>query len=297
MMLVDGATRVVSISWRFIATLQDELIYGGFLTSLGSPILVVCTALMLNASPGLPLLAVAYLMPLVVYSFNFFAELEKDHTTNPERSRLAFQKARIYPLMIVLYVLLMGAVLLYTSLTLAIFTAALVYGGILYSLVFKGLTKKIPGFKNAYTSLIWACDGAFFLAFYDPAYVSPACIFIFFFIFIKSLVNTIFFDIKDVEADRAEGLKTIPAVLGKDKALPLLRALNPSAFAPLLAGFLAGMLPAFSLSLLALFPYTRWYLKKAEWSGSTEIRRMSYTLAEAEIILWPALLAVGRAFL
>ncbi len=295
MVLVDGATRVVSVSWKFIGILQNEFIYGGYLTSLGSPALVVCTAMMLNALPGMPLLAVAYLIPLVVYSFNIYIEHEKDRAANPERSWLAARKARVYPLMIMLFALLMGAALLHTSLSLALFTSALVLAGILYTLVFKGLTKKIPGFKSAYTSLIWACDGAFFLAFYDPAYASPACAFIFVFILVKSLINTAFFDIKDVETDKAEGLKTVPAVLGKDKALRLLRVLNPIAFVPLPAGVLSGALPAFSLSLLALLPYTHWYLKKAEGSGSVEIRRMSYTMAEAEVILWPVLLAAGRA--
>ncbi len=300
---MDSATRVVSVSWKYIAILQNEFIYGGYLTSLGSPILVLCAAMLLNtwqglAMPGMAaILGIAYLIPLVVYSFNFYMEQEKDHVTNPERARLAARKAVAYPLMIVLYGLLMGAALLYTNLSLAVFTAALVLSGILYTPVFKSMTRRIPGFKSVYTSLIWACDGAFLLPFYDPAYLRPAIIFIFLFMFVKSLINTAFFDLKDVEADKAEGLKTIPAVLGKDKALRLLRALNLIAFIPLLAGVFTGALPAFALALLALFAYTRTYLKKAERSGGTELRHMSYTLAEAEIILWPLLLAAGHVFL
>jgi 4-hydroxybenzoate polyprenyltransferase len=293
MVPVDNA---VGVRWKYISLLHDEFIYGGFLTSLGSPIMIVCAAMMLNAPVSVPLLAISYMVPLIVYCLNYYEELENDRTTNPERYALASRKASRYPQLIVLYVaFLVILIVLFSGPALAVFAMALLLGGVFYTLFFKGVTKKVPGFKNLYTSFIWACDGAFFLAAYDPGYMSIACFFVFLFMLVKSLVNTIFFDIKDVEADKKEGLRTIPAVLGKDKALSFLQALNLAAYVPLLAGTLIVALPAFTLSLTALFFYTHAYLRRAERPSGTEIRHMSYTLAEAEIILWPILLAAGRA--
>jgi len=285
MVPVGSTATIVNQSWKYIAILQNEFIYGGHLTSLGSPILVVCAAMLLNVGVDVPVLAITYLIPLIVYSLNYYSELERDTETNPERTALINKKAKVYPFIIGAYVLvLMALIVLYANMMLVVFIAALILSGILYTFLFKDLTRIVPGFKNVYTSLIWASDGAFFLAFYYSAGVSLAYVIIFLFMFIKSLMNVIFFDLKDMDADKWRGLRTIPVILGKDKTFMLLYTLNILAFVPLLVGVVTGEIPVFALSLLALFAYTSMYLKKAKGLEVHEIRLASYTFAEAEII-------------
>ena len=157
----------------------------------------------------------------------------------------------------------------------------------------KDLTKKITGFKNIYTSFVWAFGGTFSLPFYYLICPGMAYVFIFLFIGAKSLLNVVFFDIKDIESDAKRGLKTIPIKYGKKKTLKLLQVLNVFSFIPLVVGVAIGALPVFTLALLALYFYTFVYLKKAEGLERKDIRFASYALCEAEIILWPLLILAG----
>jgi 4-hydroxybenzoate polyprenyltransferase len=252
--------------------------------------------MLLNVSVSLPILLIAYLIPLIVYSLNYYGELEKDADTNPERVALVSRKGKSYPIFIGLYVLtLMVLVYLYANISLIAFIVLLALSGLLYTVVFKNFTKKVPGLKNVYTSFVWAAGGTFFLVSYYSASISLAHLFIFIFMFTKSLVNVIFFDLKDMDADNRRGLRTIPVALGTEKTFMLLHTLNILAFVPLLVGVVAGEMPVFALSLLALYAYTSMYLRRAKGLEAREIRLASYTFAEAEIILWPVLLAAGRA--
>ncbi len=296
MVPVDGAVTVVNRTRKYFGLLQNEFIYGGHLTSLGSPILVVCSAILLSFNINLPLLLMAYLIPLIVYSLNYYGEREKDLDTNPERAALVSRRGKSYLFAIGLYALTLTIlVLAYANIGLMAFIVALALGGLLYTVVFKDFTKKVPGLKNVYTSLVWAAGGAFFLTAYYSAGISLSCLFVFAFMFTKSLLNVIFFDLKDMEADYRRGLKTIPVVLGKDGAFLSLHLLNALASASVIAGVLVGALPVFALSLLALYAYTFVYLRKAKVLEAREVRLASYTFAEAEIMLWPVLLIVGRA--
>ena len=280
---------------KYISSLWSKFIYGGYLTSLGSPILIICTAILVNASVNAAILLIAYLIPLIVYNINYYMELEKDAETNFERVTLINKKRGVYPFIIGFYIItLILMVLLYTNLNLMAFIVILSLSGILYTIIFKDFTKRIPCIKNVYTSLIWASNGTFFLVFYYSTNVSWAYLFIFLFIFIKSLVNVVFFDIKDIKVDRERYLKTIPVILGKDNTILVLQILNVIAFVPLLAGVAIRSLPIFALSLLVLYVYTFAYLKKAKGLGNNEIRTAAYTFAEAEIMLWPIILLAGK---
>jgi 4-hydroxybenzoate polyprenyltransferase len=115
------------------------------------------------------------------------------------------------------------------------------------------------------------------------------------FIFLKSLINVIFFDIKDIGPDGERGLKTVPVLLGKGGTIKLLKAMNILAFVPVIAGVCLGAMPAFSLSLLPLLAYTYYYLDKGGRSGEKGVRYISYALAESETIWWVFLLVIGRA--
>jgi len=118
---------------------------------------------------------------------------------------------------------------------------------------------------------------------------------IFLFIFLRGIINVTFFDIKDVESDRARGLKTLPLLLGREATFKFLNALNIFSFIPLVIGVYFGIIPAFGLSLLVFYLYDFYYLRKARNVSDKSLRMISYTLADAEFILWPIVLLIGRA--
>jgi len=113
---------------------------------------------------------------------------------------------------------------------------------------------------------------------------------LFLFLFMRSLGNVVFFDLKDVPSDRAEGLATLPVLLGRERTFALLHILNVVSFLPLAAGALAGMLPPYALTLVAIGFFTFYYLGQARGRPHDYL---SYLPADAETLLWPVILLVA----
>jgi 4-hydroxybenzoate polyprenyltransferase len=278
--------------------IRYEFIYGGHLVSLGAPAYVLSVSMLMGIEPLKGLLLITYLMPLIVYNYNYFGEMDLDASTNPERVHYIKSKIAVYPYIIVAYILILVAALcLYTNWGLIEFAAILVIGGILFTVVLKDFTKKIPMFKNAYTALIWAFGGTFTLVFYMSLPVGWFFILVFAFMYMRSIANVIFFDLKDMESDATRGLKTLPAMIGKKRTIQFLYVLNVIGFVPLLAGVYYGIIPLIGLALLPLMAYSFYYLRRAETAGDVELRAVSYTLADAEFLMWPVLLIMGQILL
>ncbi len=278
--------------------IRYEFIYGGHLVSLGAPAYVLSVSMLMGIEPLKGLLLITYLMPLIVYNYNYFGEMDLDESTNPERVHYIKSKMVVYPYIIVAYILILVAALcLYANWGLIEFASILVIGGILFTIVLKDFTKKIPLFKNAYTALIWAFGGTFTLVFYMSLPVGWFFILVFAFMYMRSIANVIFFDLKDMEGDTARGLKTLPAMVGKKRTIQFLYVFNVVGFIPLLAGVYIGAIPVFGLALLPLMAYSFYYLRRAETAGDMELRAVSYTLADAEFLMWPVLLIMGQILL
>ncbi len=278
--------------------IRYEFIYGGHLVSLGAPAYVLSVSMLMGIEPLKGLLLITYLMPLIVYNYNYFGEMDLDESTNPERVHYIKSKIAVFPYIIVAYILILVAALcLYSNRGLIEFAAILVIGGILFTVVLKDFTKKIPMFKNAYTALIWAFGGTFTLVFYMSLPVGWFFILVFAFMYMRSIANVIFFDLKDMESDATRGLKTLPAMIGKKRTIQFLYVLNVIGFIPLLAGVYYGIIPLIGLALLPLMAYSFYYLRRAETAGDVELRAVSYTLADAEFLMWPVLLIMGQILL
>jgi len=93
-------------------------------------------------------LLIAYLVPLVVYSYNYYEELEKDMATNPERAGHLSKKIKLYPVLFGVYMsLLLLLLLLYANYVFTIFILILLSCGILYTIVSKTLQSRSPALK------------------------------------------------------------------------------------------------------------------------------------------------------
>lgn len=299
---MDRRTCVPSVRYSFtaiskyITILQDEFIYSGHLTAMGCPMKVMLVSILSNIPVSLQLLFIAYLAPLIVYSIDYYKSMEKDMMTNPDRTSYLSKKSGAYPYLIALYtILLLASLALFANEGLILLTMCLALFGIMYSTVFKGLTKKIPGFKNVFTSGIWSSGSAFGLLVYYSLPFDAFFGLVFMFLFMRSFGNVIFFDLKDVMSDAAEGLKTIPVLLGKERTVALLQAMNIISFLPIVIGVCLQKVPAYALSMIALAFFTFYNLRRA---GTVEARRLGYAyymLADAETLLWPIILLIGKA--
>ncbi len=275
--------------------IKNEFIYAGYLTSLGCPAFVLSVSILLDTPVDWPVLAIAYLTPLIVYSYNYYEELDKDLATNPERAGHLKKKVSLYPLILGTYTVLLALLLIfYANVLMIIFVLILLFCGIFYTILFKDLTRQIPGFKGIYIASVWALAGAFFFNFHYSLDWDAFSILMFLFIFLRGIINVTFFDIKDTASDKKLGLKTLPVIWGKKRTLKFLKALNIFGFLPLLAGVYLRIIPAFALSLLIFYFYDFYYLDKAGKISKRSLRMISYTLADAEFIVWPLVLILGK---
>lgn len=68
-------------------------------------------------------------------------------------------------------------------------------------------------------------------------------------------MNTIIYDMKDLEADRINGVNTLPITLGTLKTRYILHSINGGVTIITLAGFFVHAFPSYCLGLLISFPY------------------------------------------
>jgi 4-hydroxybenzoate polyprenyltransferase len=167
----------------------------------------------------------------------------------------------------------------------------MVIGGIMYT----EYLKRVPllGYKNFYTSLFWSMVVFLIPLSYKSENFLPY-ILIAFFVFLKLLVNTIFFDIKDIKTDQEKKLKTFPVLWGKTTTLSILHLVNVLSLSPLLLGVNYQILPDVSLSLITTNIFPLYYLTYSYFVNEKSLRLVSYTLVDGEYIFWPLIVFIGK---
>ncbi|HML05060.1 MAG TPA: UbiA family prenyltransferase [Methanobacterium sp.] len=282
-----------NILWKYISNLQNEFKYGGYLSAVGAPSLVATVSLIMGVSTNVPMLVLSYLVPLIIYSFDYYKDLDKDMATNLERSSHLKKKSRIYPYILGSYVFTLSILLIkYANFSMIIFILVLALGGILYSTAFKKITKKIPIFKNVYTVISWALFTTFFIPLYYSLNISIGYFLIFLFIFLKGMVNVIFFDLKDIRSDKIDKLKTLPVIIGKNNAINILYILNFIAFFPIIIGVYLQKISLLSIILIIFYFYGFYYIFKSKFANYKLIRTNLTSLVDIEYVLWPLLLLI-----
>lgn len=274
-------------------TIKDEIIYGGYMAALGSPCLIISTCLILSIPINLPILLISYLLPLIVYSYDYYRDIDKDIQNNSERAIFLKKKAKNYPYLFSFYIILLISLLvLFANIDLVLFIIAIITGGFVYNIIFKELTKKIPAFKNIFTATTWALGGAFFPLLYNSLEMNISFLIIFSVIFLRCIINVIFFDFKDMDNDKINGLKTLPVIFGKETTINLLKVINLISFIPLILGIYFNIINITGIFLLVFLFFGYFYIRKAKLNSSNELESSAHKLADSEFILWALLLSV-----
>ncbi len=282
--------------YSIVKIVFNEFVYGGHLPSLGCALGFMGSIMIILDLPlaWQPIL-ILYLISQIIYTYNHFKELKDDADTNPERVKYLEKRVRYFPLILFSYaLLLLGTIIIFTNWQIFLYIAILVLGGILYTVYLKKLTSKIICFKNLYISFSWAL--AVFIPFlYYSLSFKYFFLFFFFFVFFRVILNTIFFDIKDIEEDKKKNLKTLPAITGKRKSLRVLHIINLISFIPIIIGILIEKVPFFVIILVLLYFYSFYYLLEAQKLSSERIRRFSYIMVDGEYYFWPLLLLIAKS--
>lgn len=277
-------------------SIWDEFVYGGHLLALGDALVITSLSIILKVQITWALPLVVYMSVLAINSYNRYEEYEQDILTNPERSEKMRKYIQLFPYLITL---LLGAsvvvVLLTATVQALIFMGLLFVLGLLYTIIFKGWTKKLIGFKNFSIALPYSLM-VIFLALYYNHPINTAVVLILVFYYFRIFMSAMYFDIKDIKGDKKEGLKTFAAIIGKEKTMNALLILNILSFLPIVIGICLKIIPFFTIALTLTIPYTIYYVQKIK---DKKINKsfLYNVVADSEFLFWLPYILVGKLLL
>lgn len=279
---------------KILNTILQEFVYGAHLISLGFAGIVFMTTDILDVKINWQILLIAYLISQITYNYNHLKEVEKDFKTNPERTDYLKKTSKKF---IIIYIIFFLLALIYRfNINFFIFTIILLSVSVLYTTFFKEITKKIIGFKDFYVSICWAM-GVFLPLFYYYCSFKLFFLLLFIFVLLRLLLDTIFFDIKDLESDKKENLLTFPVKFGKEKTIFILHVLNLFSFIPLFLGIFMKIIPIYAISLIIIYFYSFYYIYNSKKMDPKRIRFVSYILVDGQYIFWPIIVIFGKVLL
>lgn len=160
-----------------------------------------------------------------VYSLNRLTDIEEDASNLPDRVNFVQSKKNIILFFSIFsYILAIFLGGLRNKYTIPIFLIPFIMG-LIYSIKISSFRlKDLFLAKNLTVSLSWALSSSLLPYVFERNAVFTLMLFIF--LFIKCFVNTVIFDVRDVEGDRKVRANTIPVVLGIEKTMKALLFIN-----------------------------------------------------------------------
>ena len=217
---------------------------------------------MFNTEPDLKLLFAMFFTMLGIYSLNKLTDKDEDSINLPERANYVIGNEK--PLIFILVISYLIAILLGFSVNIwaVIIILFPLFAGIIYSVEISPKIprlKNITGMKNIIVVLSWTVGSTFL-----PAICVYKCVIItalvFSFIFIKIFVNAVVFDIRDIEGDQKNNIKTIPVVIGRQKTKKMLFIIHSTLIPWLAVSLYLGFFTQYIPVLIFCIIYGYWYI-------------------------------------
>jgi len=212
----------------------DFIIHSSIYLAFAGACLVYASCLLFGVEPKIELTLIMFLSVYAIYNFSRITDRAEDEINVPDRvSVFTRYEKYLTPSIPIAYI---GAIFLAYylggfKLTLAVLMPLILI--IIYAVrwiprsVSKySRLKEVMGLKNIIASLAWAWIATFLPFAYYRLDVTITMLVIFIFIFIISFINTVFFDMRDIEGDKLEGINTIPVYLGFNDTIKFLIILN-----------------------------------------------------------------------
>jgi 4-hydroxybenzoate polyprenyltransferase len=275
-----------------------ELVYGGHLLALGTSSMAATVAIVLGKIPSWDLLLMAYLFSLGAYSINRISDFEQDAVSHPDRtayltgrrSALRGIAAGCFALGYVLALFRNPVFFIALMIPLVLAVAYSVGSGKMKSALGVSRLKEITLVKNVTISFGWSLVPVLVGLYYLD--VPAAVLGLAPFVFLRLMVNTIFFDQRDLDADAAFGVKTLPVKLGLAGSSRVMDVLDIASGAYIVGLVAIAVVPFFTLALLAFVPYSfayRAYAKSGKHRDS--LRDLA---ADGEYLLWGVVTYIGH---
>jgi 4-hydroxybenzoate polyprenyltransferase len=286
---IESIVKKITNVKRFIV---NEFVYGGHWLSLSASSMALTFMLILNLSIKWEFLLISYLGTQCIYNYNHYKEIDIDNLSDSPRVKHLNEYKNSFHLIIKLYGVFYAILLVffgnYESIVFGFF---LLFLGLFYTYKTKDYSKNVAGFKSFYTAFAWGLLMVFTVLYCSfPITVSVFLLFIF--VFLRLILSTCYFDIKDISADKESGILTF-ATSFKNKLFLLLHILNIISFIPIFIGLILGLLPIYSSFMLLLFFYSLYYIENAR-NKKKDITFLSYIVVDGEYNFWPIIVIAGQ---
>ena len=275
------------------AFLKNEFIYGHHWCSMNASAIALSMMILFRMNIKWEFVLIAYLGTQCIYTYNHYKELDIDDLDSSVRVGHIRKYGAWYPTFIKLYgIFFLVFLFLYGNLPSILFGNFLLFIGLVYTTNVKKASKNIIGFKSIYTSISWGLL-IIFTTIYCSYPLTLGVLLFFLFVILRTMIITIFYDIKDINSDRKSGLTTLPMVFkDKNSLLNFLHVLNMISLLPIIFGVVINIFPIYSLFLLILILYGFAFLQKAK-NISSDINFLSYIITDGEQNIWLVLLIIG----
>ena len=263
--ILKNQKKLINKLFSQIKLFLSFLILNSLFISLVCFSLTYFSFLMFNTKPDLKLLFAMFFTMLGVYNLNKLTDKDEDSINLPERADYVTgnEKTLLFTLVIsYLIAILLGFSVNIWAVIIILFP---LLAGIIYSVE---ISPKIPrlkditGMKNIIAALSWTVGIVFLPAIYSYKGVMIT-ILILFFIFINLIVNAVIFDIRDIEGDRKNNIKTIPVVIGRQKTKKMLliiqSSLIPWLVISIYCGFFTRYLPVLIFCIIYGYLYIHYF--------------------------------------
>ncbi|MEA1895944.1 MAG: UbiA family prenyltransferase [Euryarchaeota archaeon] len=213
-----------------IGNIVSFLMVSSLFISVSGLLKLYFSFLFFGITPKINLLFAAFLVTYGTYSLNKLTDKEEDAVNNPARSEYVYGNEKFLATLAVtsyLTALLIGGFesIFASCILLVPLVTGIIYSANIFSVFGIPRLKDVFVVKSLLVALSWAIMVTFLPATWFGGNFATLS-YIFFFFFIKSFVNTILFDIRDVKGDAENHVKTIPVVIGIPRTRLLLLAIQ-----------------------------------------------------------------------
>lgn len=282
----------------FGTAVYRELVYGGHLLALGTASMAATVAFVLGKVPSFDLLLMAYLFSYGAYTINRAADFEEDKVSHPERTsflegrRKYLAEAAAYSFLLGYFLAILRNLVVFTALLLPLILAVAYSVGSERMRGAFGISRLKEGVlvKNIAISFGWSLIPILVGLYYLEL---PLAIFALApFFFLRLMVNTIFFDQRDIEADRTFGVGTLPVKIGMARSSKVIDALDFASGGYIILAAAAGVVPLFAGTLAIFTVYSLAYRRLAQVGKYKDPARD--LAADGEYLLWGIVTSIGH---
>jgi len=270
----SGIEDAIASAFRLVGGLFNFLVSTSVFLAASGVFKLYFSFLLYGVQPRWNLLASTFFIVFSVYGINKLTDIKEDEINNPERVSYVKRVAKALKYAVIMSLFLAVLLSALTSPFAVLVILFPIVAGALYSIrLLPGYPrlKDITGVKNLIIAATWA-NGTAFLPYLVASGISFQKVFlIYYFFFMKSMINTILFDVRDIEGDSINGIQTIPVRLGLEKSRAMLLILNSTFILWLLAahsfGYFERYLPVLVFAVLNGYAYILYFSRRGYKPG------------------------------